>query len=457
MKLPKLSSLYWRIFAIFWITILTVLIAVIGLQKLDPRRSHSVSAESLSKINRLVSTVEKDLNSAANPEDHLRQIEKNSFGNRGGVRLYLADNDGNLLSKEMGPKRHAVQSMAALYVNSDTPSQKLFDRFMVAGPFPINIHGQDLAMYAGFNTKLPPPVLYRILDTPIQLLLLVMLVSTPLLMGCSWKLSQPARRLENAAKRVTQGEFEVDPSLEQGSCEFKQTGASFNQMVLSINRMVSGQQKLLSDISHELRSPLTRLRMANALATRKQGSSKELERIETEAERLEQMIKDLLDLSRMQIDSHHNRTSLKLPNLWNEILLDAQFEAEQSGMSLSYTAIPKESVVGNAKLLTSAFENIVRNAIRYGESTVTVKFTKNDLSLTLCVEDDGPGVPEDELDSIFRPFYRVSTARDRDSGGSGLGLAITENAILQHNGTITAQKSDLLGGLKMTVILPLQG
>lgn len=137
-----------------------------------------------------------------------------------------------------------------------------------------------------------------------------MLVSTPLLLWCAWTLSQPARRLEQAAKRVTRGEFEVDPSLEQGTKEFKQAGESFNQMVLSVNQMVSGQQKMLSDISHELRSPLTRLRMANALATRKQGNSKELERIETEAERLEQMIRDLLDLSRMQIDSHHNRELL---------------------------------------------------------------------------------------------------------------------------------------------------
>jgi two-component system sensor histidine kinase CpxA len=457
MKLPKLSSLYWRIFAIFWITIFTVLIAVIGLQKLDPRRSHSINTEALTKINQLVSYIEKDLNSHPEFNALPNQLNKYAHNYRNqGFRLYMADSDGNVLNKEMGPRRHAVQSMAALYSNSSTPSQKLFDRFMVAGPFPIKVHDQNLAIYAGFNTKLPSPLFYRILDTPFQLLFLVMLVSTPLLMGCSWKLSQPARRLEDAAKRVTQGEFEVDPSLEQGSCEFKQTGASFNQMVLSINRMVSGQQKLLSDISHELRSPLTRLRMANALATRKQGASKELARIETEAERLEQMIKDLLDLSRMQIDSHHNRTQLELPVLWNNILLDAKFEAEQNKMSLTYDLIPNESLVGNDKLLTSAFENIVRNAIRYGDSKVNVTFTKRNNELTLCVEDDGPGVPEDELESIFRPFYRVSTARDRESGGTGLGLAITENAILQHNGTIVAQKSELLGGLKMKVTLPLQ-
>ncbi|KLU98371.1 histidine kinase dimerization/phospho-acceptor domain-containing protein, partial [Photobacterium aphoticum] len=97
----------------------------------------------------------------------------------------------------------------------------------------------------------------------------------------------------------TRGEFEADPRLEAGPSEFKQAGASFNQMVQAINQMIGGQQRLLSDISHELRSPLTRLRMATALAQRKQGESKELTRIDTEAERLEKMISELLELSRM--------------------------------------------------------------------------------------------------------------------------------------------------------------
>ncbi|GAL37245.1 copper sensory histidine kinase CpxA [Vibrio maritimus] len=120
-------------------------------------------------------------------------------------------------------------------------------------------------------------------DKPFQLLLVVMAVSTPLLLWLAWALSQPARRLERAAKRVAKGEFNPDPTLETGTTEFKQAGQSFNQMVLAVNQMISGQQRLLSDISHELRSPLTRLRMATGLAARKQGESAELTRIDTEA------------------------------------------------------------------------------------------------------------------------------------------------------------------------------
>lgn len=102
----------------------------------------------------------------------------------------------------------------------------------------------------------------------------------------------------------------------------------------------------------------------------------------------------------------------------------------------------------------SAIENIVRNAIRYGTTTIDITLSTHKETLLITVEDDGPGVPDDELQDIFRPFYRVSTARDRDSGGTGLGLAITQSAILQHSGQITASRSHL-GGLKMHVELPL--
>ncbi|MDG2881864.1 histidine kinase dimerization/phospho-acceptor domain-containing protein, partial [Vibrio parahaemolyticus] len=188
--------------------------------------------------------------------------------------------------------------------------------------------GSDILMYVGFKWNEPPPLLLRLFDHPFQLLLAVMLVSTPLLLWLAWALSQPARRLEAAAQRVAKGEFVTDPNLEKGTAEFRQAGSSFNQMVEAVNQMIPGQQRLLSDISHELRSPLTRLRMASALATRKQGESPELTRIDTEAQRLEQMISELLELSRMQANSHMTRETQPLESLWEEIIKDAQFEAE---------------------------------------------------------------------------------------------------------------------------------
>lgn len=464
MRLPKINSLYGRIFAIFWFTMLLVLIAVLALPHLDPRKTRDIPSDEYQRLTHLKQKIEsmfKDeheltrilfrLESSSNKrgEGHMR--EKN-----GTPQFFITTPDGTILTTKTQAdfKFKALQNFVTSIESIDKPQQKLYGRYMISGPLPITLAKQDLLMFVGIRWNEPPPFLLQLFDRPFGLLLAVMLVSTPLLLWLAWALSQPASRLEQAAKRVARGEFVVDPSLEKGTSEFRQAGKSFNQMVEAVNQMISGQQRLLSDISHELRSPLTRLRMANALATRKQGSSSELERIDTEAQRLEQMIGELLTLSRMQTNSHLSRETQPLSSLWEELLSDAQFEAEQMKKRLTYNAIPPHTISGTPKLLMSALENIVRNAIYYGKDEINITFSVEKGRLSVCVEDNGEGVPENELDDIFRPFYRVSTARDRHSGGTGLGLAITESAIRQHSGTIHASRSQF-GGLKVQFTLPL--
>lgn len=467
MRLPKINSLYGRIFAIFWLTMFLVLLAVLALPHLDPRKSRDLPPEMLQRITEQKEMLEMHFQHESNLSRILMILESN--GNRGQnsmmhgqdrrqdtrPRFFVTDLDGRILTTRQHPefKYKVLQNFASSIESVDKPQQRLYGRYMIAGPVPITLAQQDLLLYVGFRWNEPPPLLLQLFDKPVQLLLAVMLVSTPLLLWLAWALSQPAQRLALAAQRVARGQFEADPELERGTTEFRQAGRSFNQMVEAVNQMVSGQQRLLSDISHELRSPLTRLRMANALATRKQGNSNELERIDTEAQRLEQMISELLELSRMQTNSHLSRESQPLTTLWEELLKDAQFEAEQMHKSLEFNHIPAITISGNPKLLMSALENIVRNAIYYGKDKIVVHFEANDCELTVSVEDNGEGVPENELAEIFRPFYRVSTARDRHSGGTGLGLAITESAIRQHSGVITANRSEL-GGLKVQFTLP---
>ncbi|MFY2509865.1 envelope stress sensor histidine kinase CpxA [Vibrio pectenicida] len=459
MRLPKITSLYGRIFAIFWFTMFLVLVAVLSLPHLDPRRSRDIPATHYTKLLEAKQKIEKRFA----PEKDLRRIIFQLEGPRRSPRdprprFVLTDLEGNILTTQDRKdfKLKAVQNFITSIEDPEKPKQRLYGHYMVAGPLPITLAQNELLLYIGVKWNQPPPFLLRLFDKPFQLLFAVMLVSTPLLLWLAWALSQPARKLERAAKRVAKGEFFVDPELERGTSEFRQAGKSFNQMVEAVNQMISGQQRLLSDISHELRSPLTRLRMATALVSRKQGDSAELNRINTEAQRLEQMISELLDLSRMQLDSHVSREQQPLSSLWEAILSDAQFEAQQMQKSLTYTDIPERIISGNPKLLMSALENIVRNAIYYGKDLIQVSLIVEYDRLTITVDDNGEGVPEQELDAIFRPFYRVSTARDRHSGGTGLGLAITENAIRQHSGAIRAQRSKL-GGLSMEITLPLSG
>jgi two-component system sensor histidine kinase CpxA len=372
------------------------------------------------------------------------------------LRLFITDLDGNVITTDRRPdfSYKALRNFVTSIDNPLSPQQKLYGKTMISGPFPVRLARKDYFLYIGARWSEPPHFLIQLFDHPFRLLLAVMLVSTPLLLWLAWALSQPARRLELAAQRVAKGVFEIDPELEKGTSEFRQAGASFNQMVEAVNLMISRQQRLLSDISHELRSPLTRLRMAQALAKRKLGDSADLTRIDTEAQRLEQMIAKLLELSSVQVDSHLNREAQPLASLCDALLADSQFEAEQVGKTLLSSDVPNRMVNCHPQLLMSALENIVRNAIHYGKEQIKVSLDVNVDTLSIRVEDDGEGVPDDEFDSIFRPFYRVSTARDRHSGGAGLGLAIAENAIRQHNGTIRAARSTL-GGLLVEVTLPL--
>lgn len=457
MRLPKITSLYGRIFAIFWFTMLLVLVAVLSLPHLDPRKARDIPADHYNRLVDITRSIEKRYAQ----DDNLARVLFNLEGpNRSPKdprpRFFVTDQDGNILTTQdrKNFRYRALQNFITSIDVPGQPQQKLYGHYMVAGPLPVTLAKQDLLLYIGVKWNEPPPFLLRMFDKPFQLLFAVMLVSTPLLLWLAWALSQPARKLERAAQRVAKGEFIVDPELEKGTSEFRQAGASFNQMVEAVNQMISGQQRLLSDISHELRSPLTRLRMASALATRKQGESPELTRIDTEAQRLEQMIGELLELSRMQADSHLTREKQPLSSLWEAILADAQFEAEQMGKNLTFTPIPDRIISGTPKLLMSALDNIVRNAIYYGQNRIDIQFTESEQQITITVDDNGEGVPDHELEAIFRPFYRVSTARDRHSGGTGLGLTITESAIRQHSGHIVATRSPL-GGLRVEITLPL--
>ncbi|KHA58888.1 two-component sensor protein [Vibrio variabilis] len=457
MRLPKITSLYGRIFAIFWFTMLLVLVAVLSLPHLDPRKARDIPADHYNRLVDITRSIEKRYAQ----DDNLARVLFNLEGpNRSPKdprpRFFVTDQDGNILTTQdrKNFRYRALQNFITSIDVPGQPQQKLYGHYMVAGPLPVTLAKQDLLLYIGVKWNEPPPFLLRMFDKPFQLLFAVMLVSTPLLLWLAWALSQPARKLERAAQRVAKGEFIVDPELEKGTSEFRQAGASFNQMVEAVNQMISGQQRLLSDISHELRSPLTRLRMASALATRKQGESPELTRIDTEAQRLEQMIGELLELSRMQADSHLTREKQPLSSLWEAILADAQFEAEQMGKNLTFTPIPDRIISGTPKLLMSALDNIVRNAIYYGQDRIDIQFAESDQQITITVDDNGEGVPDHELEAIFRPFYRVSTARDRHSGGTGLGLTITESAIRQHSGHIVATRSPL-GGLRVEITLPL--
>jgi two-component system sensor histidine kinase CpxA len=218
----------------------------------------------------------------------------------------------------------------------------------------------------------------------------------------------------------------------------------FNQMAERIQRLMDAQQQLLRDISHELRSPLARLNVALGLARKWAGeqATSALDRIEQESERLNEMIGRLLTLARVKslVDPPQHAT-VSLRGLLDQIAQDAGFEASAKQCQVRVQGAQDCDVRGSHELLHSAIENVVRNAVRYTPpaSTVQINLNCGQTSSSITVRDEGPGVPEGELSNIFRPFYRLSDAREHRSGSTGIGLAITHEVARLHGGTVNAR------------------
>lgn len=276
---------------------------------------------------------------------------------------------------------------------------------------------------------------------------------------CYWisrYLKMPLQKLSQAAAGIAEGRLDtrVDPSLTRRRDEIADLARNFDRMAERIESLVSAQRRLLGDVSHELRSPLSRLIVALGLARRSppEEAAENLDRIALEARRLDALIGQLLALTR--IGSGVDRgspASFDLTNLVQEVAADAAFEARARNRSVVVREAAECKVTGYEELLRSAVENVVRNAVRY-----TVEGTAVEISLrfgsraVLTVRDHGPGVPATLLSKMFQPFQRST-----DSDGAGLGLAIAESAVTVHGGAIRAFNATD-GGLAVEIELPPQ-
>jgi two-component system sensor histidine kinase CpxA len=281
-------------------------------------------------------------------------------------------------------------------------------------------------------------------------------------------LIRPIGRLRVAARKLANGELATrvpNPGGEErlfGGDEIQGLVHDFNYMAERLERLVGAQKILLRDVSHELRSPLARLSVALELAREEAppAMTGHLERIERETGRLNQLIGQLLRLSSMEsVNAASSRESFSLHGLLVNLLPDAEFEAQQRSCKIRVFSECDCSVLGSPELIYRAIENIVRNAVRYTQerSVVELKISCEQEAgvhiAVLDVSDCGPGLPEGELENIFRPFYRVDTARERDTGGFGVGLAIADRAVRLHHGEIRAQNRPE-GGLIVSLRLP---
>ncbi|MDY0000385.1 MAG: ATP-binding protein [Polyangia bacterium] len=299
------------------------------------------------------------------------------------------------------------------------------------------------------------------------------------------QISRPFGSLRRTTRRLADGDLSarVDPPLVRRHDEAGALGRDFDLMASRLQALLDSQRRLLWDISHELRSPLARLNVALGIARQKarpgEETSPELDRIEKEAERLNELVGQLTTLNLLESGAEHIESAqIDVLGLLEEVVRDSRFEGKVREVDVVLRETAKISVRGSEELLRRALENVVRNAIH-----ATAVGTRVEISLRaepagaepgrdtgmaaspaphaakrasvacITVRDHGPGVPEEALSDIFQPFYRVAESRERRTGGSGLGLAICQRSVLLHGGSITARNAEG-GGLIVELELP---
>ena len=252
--------------------------------------------------------------------------------------------------------------------------------------------------------------------------------------------TKPLVKLAKAAERFGKGDY-VNDFRASGSQEIRKAAFEFDRMAKRINRHLNQRAEMLSGISHDLRTPLTRLKLQLAMLKQKDIS----EKMSKDIDEMEKMLNDYLQFAKTQ--TQENTTTININNLINSIknnLNSNKFVFENNGEDIE--------LKGRPIALKRSFENIIQNGLTYGNK-VYVHVHKGNNRALVTIEDDGPGIPEDQYKNVFKPFFRLDKSRSLNQSGVGLGLAIVEDIINSHGGNIQLNKSKY-NGLLVKISLP---
>jgi signal transduction histidine kinase len=455
MKLT-MRSLFLKIFLWFWATVIATGIALILTFILEPRgvpsRWHA-TLQDAARYSGAIAVEEAERGGAPAASAYIERFERETR-----LRACLFDSAGGLIA---GSDCASFQNMTS-HVTVSNPSA--FSMRYGIARVALALQGSSGRDYI-FVTELPagPRAAVGINPTAIALQWSVaLLVSGFICYLLTRYLTTPILRLRAASQQLAAGDLGTRAAamIEPRHDELGDLVRDFDSMASRIEELVSGQRQLISDVSHELRSPLARLYVALDLARERKGNDPAFDHMEKDIGLLNEMIRRLLTVARLDPSAPPvPMTSVNLTEIVSQIVRDADFESRERNGSVKLTADEQFFVQADAKLLQSAIENIVRNAVAYTEPGTPVEVLlqserrSNASFVRFTVRDYGPGVHESELVSIFQPFYRVSDARDRQSGGAGLGLAIAERVIRIHGGTIRAENTTPRG-LEVEILLP---
>jgi two-component system, OmpR family, sensor histidine kinase CpxA len=450
-----MRSLFLKIFFWFWATVIAIGVALILTFILEPRSVPSRWHASLADTARYsgmiaVQTIERD--GVASASVYLQRVDRDTH-----LKTCLFDAAGSAL----------VGGGCALFQNMTShmpPDASSFSMKYGIARVALRLTGPSGRRYI-FATELPagPRAALGINRSAVVLQWGVALLVSGLICSLLTRyLTAPILRLRVMSQKLAAGDLSVrtGSGLARRRDEIGGLVRDFNAMASRIEELVSRQRQLISDVSHELRSPLARLNVALDLGRERKGDDPAFDHMQEDLRLLDDMIGRLLTIAKLDISAPQvPMADVDLADLLSQIARNAEFESQDPNGGIRLTSNGPCIVRGSAELLHSAIENVVRNAIRYTENGTSVdvhmecESSSSGASVRLAVRDYGPGVPDSELTNIFQPFYRVTGARDRESGGTGLGLAIADRVVRIHGGTICAENA-APHGLRIEMVLP---
>lgn len=448
-----MRSIYWKIFISFWIaTILTILTVVwvtghFAQSASNPKREHVFMD---SYANAAVTTYEYGKVQALN--EWIKHTDLSQH-----MQLYLIESTGHIINQN-APILPIIKKTAKRYQNKRLQEGINKQDNLIISHEIVSSSQKKYRLAAITDKPLSQFIAIEWAGLTIRIILAVF-ISGFICYFLSIYLTKPIRVLQYAARDLAKGKLETRVRLPKSHLqdEISSLAEEFNDMATQIGSLLKSKERLLQDISHELRSPLARIQIAAELLKKRLSEpSSEIERIDTECEKLNLLIGEILDFARIGArTSSDSFQPVDFSMLITEICSDANFEFGMHQQRVFFKNTGPIKGYGIPKLLHRAIENILRNALRYSPANKPVSISLyQDFSgkTVIDIEDEGPGVPEHELDAIFNPFYRVDPSRENKTGGFGLGLTIAKEAISLHHGQINAFNRPK-GGLLVRIIL----
>jgi two-component system sensor histidine kinase CpxA len=455
--------LFWRIFAAFWTATVGVLLAFawISTRNYENQQIPGLAITRLqAAMDDLLSRTSRELRHEG--EDATREWLRTSAG-FGPVSVYVFLPDGSeLLGRRAGTRIDAAASEAKATPATGPGAAPTIGTDRVRARQVRTRDGHRYAAVATLEGNFFSRLVFRRSRTFWTNILVAMGVSAAFAALLAAYVVSPLSRIRASTRRFAEGDLDarVGPLRFGRSAEATALAAEFDAMAERIKTLVESHRRLVRDVSHELRSPLARQRVALELARGSAPGGPEvnaaLDRMEREIDRLEAMLSQALELSRLETAAGTTHDQVALDALLEDVITNADYEGAPRGRKVVLAGCERLSLAGSHAELYSAFENIIRNALAYTAdgTTVAVRLAREGDCALVRVRDHGPGVPEEDLLRIFEPFYRTDRARARRSGGTGLGLAIARRAIVRHGGRIEARNVED-GGLEVVVALPL--